>query len=814
MVLIPLLVVAAILSAVPTAGGAVVRELVDSPGPVVTVPANVAVEATSASGAAVTFAASAVDGTGAPLDPTCTPASGSTFSLGPTTVTCTATDASGMRGSANFIVTVVDTTPPSFTSTPPDVTAEATGPSGATVSFTTPSATDAVDPSPSVTCDQASGSVFKLGQTTVTCTASDAAGNKATTRFSVFVRDTTPPTIAGVAGQTQEATGAGTPISFATPSTTDTVDPSPTVTCAARSGSLFPVGRTPVTCIARDASGNSASTSFTVTIVDTTPPTFAGAPSSITLEASGPGGAVVSYTVPAASDIADPAPSVSCTPPPGTTFPNDPPTTTVTCTARDASGNSATTSFTVTVRDTTAPVLTLPGDITSEATSGSGTSISYAVSASDAVTANPTVSCDRSAGSTFPLGSTRVNCTAKDAAGNTSTGSFNVNVVDTTPPSLQAVPPDATYEAGGPSGAVATYTVPTANDAVDGPLANVSCSPKSGSTFALGTTTVTCSATDAHGNTGNASFRIRIVDTTPPVINAPAEFTVAATTTNGTPATNPSIAAVLNSVRAIDMVDGARPVTNDAPAFLPVGRTVVTFAASDTSGNKATATMHLTVKPLPVASSASSNSTTTIAPAAAPPPDLDPPDEVANLKAVPGDGSIGLGWSRPTAADFDHVVVTRTDATGTGPGAVVYTGSGTSVVDTTVENGVTYRYVVVSYDHVGNRSAGVAVIAAATVSRGVKPAVGAVVRHPPVLHWAGDPKASYYNVQLYRNGAKILSAWPKQNKITLKHSWRYNGSRVYLTPGTYFWYVWPGYGNRTEHSYGELLVLSTFVVTR
>jgi hypothetical protein len=108
----------------------------------------------------------------------------------------------------------------------------------------------------------------------------------------------------------------------------------------------------------------------------------------------------------------------------------------------------------------------------------------------------------------------------------------------------------------------------------------------------------------------------------------------------------------------------------------------------------------------------------------------------------------------------------------------------------------------------------VAVIAAATGARGVRPASGASVRRPPVLHWAEEPKASYYNVQMYRDGEKVLSAWPKRNHLALKHSWRYNGSRVYLTPATYTWYVWPGYGYRNERNYGDLLVQSAFVVMR
>jgi len=79
----------------------------DTTPPVVTVPASLLLEATSAAGAVGTFQASANDDVDGPLPVTCNPASGSTFPLGTTTVTCTATDAAGNSGSASFIVTVL-----------------------------------------------------------------------------------------------------------------------------------------------------------------------------------------------------------------------------------------------------------------------------------------------------------------------------------------------------------------------------------------------------------------------------------------------------------------------------------------------------------------------------------------------------------------------------------------------------------------------------------------------------------------------------------------------------------------------------------
>src|SRR5205807_9260408 len=72
------------------------------------------------------------------------------------------------------------------------------------------------------------------------------------------------------------------------------------------------------------------------------------------------------------------------------------------------------------VRDTTAPTLTVPGNITVNATGPAGAVVTYTASATDAVTASPTITCVPASGSTFPIGTTTVSCTAKDAANNVS----------------------------------------------------------------------------------------------------------------------------------------------------------------------------------------------------------------------------------------------------------------------------------------------------------------------------------------------------------------------------------------------------------
>jgi hypothetical protein len=77
-------------------------------------------------------------------------------------------------------------------------------------------------------------------------------------------------------------------------------------------------------------------------------------------------------------------------------------------------------------------------------------------------------------------------------------------------------PSDLTVEASRSPGAVVTYSA-SASDTVDGAV-NPICTPPSGSTFALGATVVTCSATDAAGNTVSGNFSVMVIDTTSPIL--------------------------------------------------------------------------------------------------------------------------------------------------------------------------------------------------------------------------------------------------------------------------------------------------------
>lgn len=91
-----------------------------------------------------------------------------------------------------------------------------------------------------------------------------------------------------------------------------------------------------------------------------------------------------------------------------------------------------------------------------------------------------------------------------------------------------------------------------------------------------------------------------------------------------------------------------------------------------------------------------------------------------------------------------------------------------------------------------------------------KPGRGATVVNPPELKWKRVPSARFYNVQVYREGRKILSRWPRRARFDLNRSWRHRGHKIHFRAGIYRWYVWPHYRKR----YGHRVVRSWFQAGR
>jgi hypothetical protein len=80
-----------------------------------------------------------------------------------------------------------------------------------------------------------------------------------------------------------------------------------------------------------------------------------------------------------------------------------------------------------------------------------------------------------------------------------------------------------------------------------------------------------------------------------------------------------------------------------------------------------------------------------------------------------------------------------------------------------------------------------------------------------VLSWASLPRADYYDVQLFRGTARILDLWPTTNRVEVPARWTYGGVDYRLTPGSYRWYVYPGFGPQTELRLGKLRARGIFV---
>ena len=326
----------------------------------------------------------------------------------------------------------------------------------------------------------------------------------------------------------------------------------------------------------------------------------------------------------------------------------------------------------------------------------------------------------------------------------------------------------------------------------------VSCEPTSGAVFPLGRTTVTCSATDRRDSRTTGSFGVIVVDTTPPVVTPPADVTLGG---GARPATDPAISAFLGAVTAVDVVDPRPMISHTAPARFEPGATRVTFAAVDRSGNRTERSALVTI-------TADEAGRTPLAPPVA--VDRTAPRDVRQLVVKPGNHVATLRWLPPADADFARVVITRSHSTTTN--VQVYSGAASVYRDRGLRNGVAYRYTVASYDRAGNRSAGLTRLAIPRAILLLGPKDGARLTSPPLLRWRPVRTATYYNVQLFRGGRKILSAWPRRSRLQLRRTWGYGGFRQQLRRGRYRWYVWPGFGSGSRVRYGALLGARAFVV--
>jgi 4-hydroxy-3-methylbut-2-enyl diphosphate reductase IspH len=489
------------------------------------------------------------------------------FPIGETIVSWTATDVGGNTSSIEQNITIFDTTFP-ILEIPEDIVIEPTSLDQNEINLGEATATDNGEIT-SITND--APEFFSLGETTVTWTAIDSSNNFSSLTQLVSVIDTTAPEISSLDDITLEAISVDANIvNLDSPNTSDVQD----VTIYIIAPDIFPVGETTVTWTAVDASGNSASATQTVTIVDTTKPGLS-IPQDQTIEASSLEGTLVeigqaeAHDITGISSIVHDAPDVFSL---GSTL--------IAWTATDNHDNITIAYQRITVVDTTTPTIISPQDIVTEVIDPTMNYIGLGeLSAADSVGIESVIN-DKPI--TFSFGSTTITWTVTDTSGNISQATQVVTLVDTTDPEI-ITPSDIVAEATDLSGTMIELGEATAYDV----MGIVSVTEHLPRFFVLGETTVTWTATDTSGNTASATQTVTIVDTTSPIITAPDSITAEATSADS------NIVALGNPVSS-DLVD-IPSISNNAPHVFSLGETTVTWTATDTSGNSASATQTVTI---------------------------------------------------------------------------------------------------------------------------------------------------------------------------------------------------------------------------
>ena len=549
----------------------------DTQPPVVTVSSNIIASADQGqcSKSNVTFTASANDNC-AVTNLACTPASGSTFAKGVTTVSCIAKDSSGNSATNSFTVTVNDTQPPVVTCPTNMVASTDAGQCSKSNVIFTATANDNCAVT-NLTCTPASGSTFAKGVTTVACISKDSSGNSATNSFTVMVNDTQPPVVTcptNMVASTDAGQCSKSNVIFTTSANDNCAVTN--LTCTPASGSTFAKGVTTVACIAKDSSGNSATNSFLVTINDTQPPVVTCPTNMVASTDAGQCfKSNVIFTATATDNCS--VTNLTCTPVSGSTFAKG--VTIVACIAKDSSGNSATKSFLVTINDTEPPVVTCPTNMVTSADSGQcfKSNVIFSATATDNCSIT-NLACAPPSGSSFAVGLTMVNCTAADASGNTGQCGFTVTVMLAELPVINW-PSNLAFatDVGQCSKSNVTYTA-TATDGC-GVLAAL-CAPPSGSEFAVGMATVNCATTNALGHSAQCAFTVTVIDGEKPQVICSSDLFLSADTGQC------SRSNVLFTFSATDnCVLTNASCTPPSGASFNVGETLVNCIATDSIGN-------------------------------------------------------------------------------------------------------------------------------------------------------------------------------------------------------------------------------------
>ena len=527
--------------------------------------------------------------------------SGSAFPKGVNVVGFQATDASGNSSTCTFTITVIDVEPP-YLSCPPNIV-KSTDPNqcSAVTTWSAPTTHDNCDvPTLVQAAGPFNGSAFPKGTTTVLFRSTDSSGNMTTCSFTVTVNDNELPTITCPANivKSNDLNQCGAVVTFATPAFNDNC-PGAVISQIGglASGAFFPKGVTTNIFKVTDASGNTATCSFTVTVNDTQLPTITCPGNIVKSNDLNQCGAVVTYATPTFSDNCPGATIMLVSGlPSGSFFPVG--VTTNVWKVTDASGNTATCSFTVTVNDTQNPTfVNCPGNITQVNDPG----VCGAVVKWPKITA--TDNCPgvvvsfvsgMASGSLFAVGSTTVVYKATDAAGNMASCTFLVTVVDNEDPKITC-PPDIqkNNDYNKCSAVIAFIGTATATD-----NCSVSGITNNGiGTYPVGMTNVTWTAVDNHGNDVTCVQKITVVDGQYPVANCPGDIH----TVNDP--NLPCQAAVTYTTSVSDNCPGVIKEVSEWPhsenGLFSIGTTMVMVIATDAAGNQTMCTFNIIVDPAP-----------------------------------------------------------------------------------------------------------------------------------------------------------------------------------------------------------------------
>ncbi|MEE2601194.1 MAG: HYR domain-containing protein [Thermoproteota archaeon] len=538
--------------------------VVDTTKPVLIAPTDLVVEATGSFMLVDIGKAAANDENGIQLLVNNAP---HVFPLGYTTVIWTAIDNSGNTESATQVIHVLDTTSPVIVPIP-DIVAEAVVPLDNIVELQAPSAADTFG---DVVITSDAPEFFPIGETVVTWTATDLAGNVSNFVQKVTITDTIIPILRAPEDIVIEATSLNqNEINLGEATVSDNGE---IVSMINDASQFFAIGDTIVTWSVADASGNVSNDTQLVSVVDTTAPEVLPL-EDVIVEAISINENIVSLVNPYISDIQE------------VIIYKDAPElftigeTSVTWIVTDASGNHSVSTQTVSIIDTTIPDFTVPEDLTIEATSLEATFVEIGQAQAEDITGISSIA--NNAPETFPLGSTVVSWSATDNYGNTVADDQTITVVDTTAPTIIAEQ-DIVVEAVDP---IMNHIELNTPDAADN-VGIESIVNDSSDTFSIGSTVVTWTVTDTYGNNSQATQVVTVVDTTAPEVSIPSDIVAEAVGIS-----NNSVE--LGIATAVDIM-GVVSISNNAPGFYPIGETTITWTAIDLAGNSATATQTVTI---------------------------------------------------------------------------------------------------------------------------------------------------------------------------------------------------------------------------